>query len=254
MGPINHETTARMPDSMQLILPALIFFAAGFTQGVSGFGAALVAIPLLTLFMDIKTAVPLTMLNGLVITAFLSLQLKRHVDRRKIIPLLIGCLPGVGVGAFVLKQANADLMKMLLGGMIIVYAFYGLLFRPRPRTLHPAWAYLAGFGTGTIGSAFSAGGPPTIVYTTLTGWPKDDIKATLSGFFFISGVFIASAHAVTGLTTMLVLRQFLVTAGFVMAGVYCGSLCYGRIAQESYIKIMLIGLILMGAMMIATGI
>jgi uncharacterized membrane protein YfcA len=32
---------------------------AGFTQGVTGFGFGLLAIPLLSLFIDIKAAVPL---------------------------------------------------------------------------------------------------------------------------------------------------------------------------------------------------
>ena len=74
----------------------LIFLLGSFTQGLTGFGFALVSIPLLVLFMDIQIAVPLCMLSGLVITAFLSLQLKDHLDWRKILPLLFGCLPGCG--------------------------------------------------------------------------------------------------------------------------------------------------------------
>jgi uncharacterized membrane protein YfcA len=33
----------------------LIFLLAGFTQGVTGFGFGLLAIPLLSLFIDMKT-------------------------------------------------------------------------------------------------------------------------------------------------------------------------------------------------------
>jgi hypothetical protein len=37
----------------------LILFFAAFTQGVAGFGSALTALPLLAIFLDIKTAIPL---------------------------------------------------------------------------------------------------------------------------------------------------------------------------------------------------
>ncbi|OKY75871.1 MAG: permease [Desulfobulbaceae bacterium DB1] len=232
----------------------IIFLAAGFTQGLSGFGSALVALPLLSLFLDMKTAVPLCMLNGLIITAYLSLQLRRHADWKKIIPLLIGGMPGIYVGASFLKEADSNLIKLLLGVMIISYALYNLLLTPRPRMVKPFWAYAAGFFTGVIGSAFSAGGPPVIIYTTLTGWSKDDIKATLSVFFFITGIAAAGAHAVSGLTTMTVLRYHALSAAFVLLGVWIGSRCYGRIRRESYLRLMLYLLVVMGGMMIFSAI
>ena len=98
---------------------ALIFLGAGFTQGLSGFGSALLAMPLLTIFIKVKTAVPLCMLNGLIITLFLSLQLKRHMDWEKIGPLSTGCLPGIWVGVFFLRHTHDDIMKLLLGVMLI---------------------------------------------------------------------------------------------------------------------------------------
>lgn len=238
---------------MSLTWIPLIFFAAGFTQGVSGFGSALVAMPLLTLFLDVKVAVPLCMLNGLIITSYLSFTLRRHADWRKIIPLIIGCLPGIYVGSRFLKQAESSLITLLLGIMLVGYSLYSLLYRPKPRRIGRFWALVAGFGTGVIGSAFSAGGPPTIIYTTLTGWDKDDIKATLSVFFFTTGLFMALAHAVNGLTTLTVLRHYLLSAPFVLLGVLAGSFCYGKIRRDTYLRVILSLLVVMGAMMIISG-
>ena len=65
------------------ILAGIIFFFAGLLQGLTGFGSALLAIPLLSLLMDIKAAVPLCMLNGLVLTCYLSLHLRTHLDRKR---------------------------------------------------------------------------------------------------------------------------------------------------------------------------
>lgn len=232
---------------------AVIFLAAGFTQGVSGFGSALVAMPLLLFFIDAQIAVPLCMLNGLIITAFLSLQLRRNVDWRKISPLLIGCLPGIYVGACFLKEADSDLIKLLLGVMLVCYASYSMFFKLRPRRIASCWPYIAGFFTGVIGSAFSAGGPPAIIYTTLTGWGKDDIKATLSVLFFVTGICMAVAHALTGLTTVVVLRYFSGSAAFVLLGVVAGSFFYGKVEKETYLRLLLYLLLVLGVMMILSA-
>lgn len=227
-----------------------IFLLAGFTQGISGFGAGLVAMPLLTLLLGIKTAVPLSMLNGLVITGFLSLQLKGHIDWRKILPLLIGSAPGIFLGALLLKHLNSDLLQLAMGIFIALYAIYSLTSRPQPRAMSPLWGYAAGFLTGTISSLFSAGGPPAVIYVSLTGWAKDEIKATLSAFFFAGGIVAAIGHAMSGLTTSAVLQDFAWTVPMTLAGVFAGSLLYRRIRQQTYITVMLWLLILMGVMMI----
>lgn len=227
-----------------------VFFAAGFTQGVSGFGAALVAMPLLTLFLDVKIAAPLCMLNGLLITLFLSLQLKRHIHWAKVRPLFFGCVPGIFLGVFLLKGTESNVLKILLGGLIILYSGYRLNWKPREVKFKPYWAYLAGFASGIIGGAFSAGGPPCIIYVSLTGWKKDEIKATLSFFFFTTGLITSAAHALSGLITTAVLGYFVVSCLFTCIGVYTGSCLYDRIKQETYILIMLLLLMVLGGMMI----
>jgi len=236
------------------LLVAFIFFVAGFVQGLSGFGSALVAMPFLTLLVDVKIAVPLCVLNGLLITSFLSFQLRNHLEREKILPLLIGCLPGVYVGVTFLKKAGDTTIKTLLGVMIITYALYNLLFfRPNPGKISNSWSYLAGFCTGVIGGAFSAGGPPVIIYTSLTDWSKDQIKATLSGFFLLGSAAIALAHAAAGLTTIEVLRYFSVSFLFVLAGVFVGSACYERVDRGKYIRIILAVLLFLGILMLLSA-
>jgi len=240
-----------MPEWLGL---TFIFFMAGLTQGMTGFGAGLLAMPLLAFYLDLRVAVPLCMLNGLLITGFLSLQLKNYVDWRKIMPLLVGCLPGVVLGIVLLKKTDDTLLTLLLGLLLVGYGGYRLLVRVRPRGMHPGWAYLAGFATGLISGAFSAGGPPTIIYTTLTDWTKDEIKATLSGFFFVGGVVTAAGHAASGLTTMPVLHLYGATGPAVLAGVTLGAFCSKRFSTEGYIRLVLVCLLLLGLLMIGRAV
>lgn len=233
-----------------LIAIAGIFTIAGFIQGFTGFGSGLIAIPLLCLVVDFKFAIPLAALNGLVITSFLALRLRSHLELSKLAPLCLASLPGVVVGVTLLKNVHSRTMALLLGILLIGYSSYNLFLSPRPRGLHRNWGYLAGFCAGAIGSAFSTGGPPVIIYTTLTGWSKEYIKATLTGFFFFGAILVTSAHAVTGLTTAAVFKAFLLSAPFVFFGTLVGNHCYGLVSGTHYIKSIYILLILLGGMMI----
>ena len=231
-------------------LIALVFLLAGFIQGMTGFGSALVAIPLLSLIIDIKSVVPLCILNSLVITTYLSLKMRKDLDKKKILPLCIAAVPGIILGSTLLKLVDSNIIRLWLGILLIAYSLHSLFSIPKPQKLHTAWSYLAGFSSGAIGAAFSAGGPPTIIYTALNNWKKDTIKATLSGFFLFNSYFIAAVHAISGLTTIEIFTYFMISAPFVFLGTVLGTICYGKIPHDLYLKIIFAFLTLMGIMMI----
>ena len=234
------------------LFAGFIFLAAGFVQGLTGFGSALVAIPLLSLILDIKVAVPLCILNGLILTIYLALHLRRHLDRTKILPLVAGAIPGVLVGAILLQRVDAGIIRFCIGVLLISYSLYNLLVRPRSLELSRKWGYAAGFLTGAIGAAFSAGGPPAIIYTTLAGWTKEEIRATLSGFFVVNSIVTAFVHALTGVSTLVTVRIFLVTAPFVLVGTIAGSHVTARVNQQTYLRIIYLFLVVTGMMMICS--
>ncbi len=231
-------------------LISVVFLLAGFIQGMTGFGSALVAIPLLSLFIDIKSAVPLCILNSLVITTYLSLKMRKDLDAKKIVPLCVAAVPGIIIGTTLLKRVDSIVIRRSLGILLVCYSLYSLIITPRPRKLHKVWSYVAGFSSGAIGAAFSAGGPPTIIYTAMNDWKKDTIKATLSGFFLFNSYLIAVVHAIDGLTTIEIVTYFMISAPVVLLGTVLGSVSYGKIPHALYLKIIFAFLILMGIMMI----
>jgi uncharacterized membrane protein YfcA len=58
----------------------IIMLMAGFLQGFSGFGSVLLSLPLLALFLDIKTAIPLVALMGVILTIFLFIPLWKDLE------------------------------------------------------------------------------------------------------------------------------------------------------------------------------
>lgn len=234
---------------MTILLASLIFFLAGLIQGLTGFGGGLVAIPLLCMIMDVKVAVPLSILSGLVITTTMAFELRRLLDWRKILPLLIGSIPGVFVGTILLKQADPVVINRILGLFLICISGLNLTIKPKPINPPVIWGYVAGFFSGGITASVGAGGPPAIIYTTLNDWKKDEIKATLTGFFVLNGYFTAAVHASNGMITSSVWGYFVSTLFFVLLGTFAGSKISGRINRRTYLRIVYVLLMGLGVTM-----
>lgn len=227
----------------------IVAFLAGFIQGLSGFGSVLLSLPLMVLFMDIRGAIPLVNLMGVVLTVILIVQLRAHWEWGKIWPLLAGAFPGIPVGVYFLKRMDPVHVQIILGVVLVAYAIYGLLFKLPIGKLGGLWACVFGFFAGSLGGAISASGPPVIVYTSLQAWTKDQIKVTLQGFFIVSGLLIGVFHAANGFLTDRVVVNFLVSIPTLLAGTWVGSLLYGRFREEGYRQVMLV---LLGALGVFT--
>jgi hypothetical protein len=228
----------------------LIVFLAGFIQGLSGFGSVLLALPLLAIILDIKAVVPVAALYGLSIALLLLVQLREHLEWRKVWPLLLGAALGVPIGVFFLKKLDRDMIQYTLGIILVSYSLYSLFFRTLGSGIGERWGYVFGFLAGCLGGALGASGPPAIVYTSLQSWSKDEVKVTLQGFFVIAGLMVIFGHAISGITTAVVLRLFGVSVPAMVLGTYVGSYFYGMIEEQWYRRMVFIFLALLGAFMI----
>jgi uncharacterized membrane protein YfcA len=239
-----------MFDMQTYLLICVIVLFAGFTQGLSDFGSVLLSLPLLAIFIDIKTVIPLVALIGLSVTIMLLVQMWKHLDWKKIYPLFLESFPGIPFGVFFLKILDKDMIQWILGAILTVYSIYSLFFRSQSKGIREGWSYLFGFFAGCLGGALSAAGPPVIIYTSLQDWSKNKIKVTLQGFFAVSGGVVVFFQAVNGLTTLTVILYFLFSTPLLILGTYMGYFFYGKINEKGYKRVVLILLALLGIFMI----
>jgi len=232
---------------------ALIAYLGGLVQGMTGFGLMLVSLPLMALMIDIKTAVPLILMLGLVMNVILVWRLARHVQTRKWLPLLMASLPGVPVGVYILKTVEPQWLELLVGGVIIATAAATWQHGSSKTALKQRWTLTAGFSAGFLGASIGAAGPPVIVYTALQPWPKHQIKATLVTFFCISGGLILALQFFSGLVTAEVVHHFIYCLVPLLAGVFTGIRLFDTIDQRLYKRTIYILLFALGAMMLLKG-
>jgi uncharacterized membrane protein YfcA len=74
-------------------------------------------------------------------------------------------------------------------------------------------------------------------------------KGDTPGFLFFSGVTVVISHALSGLTSLAVLRYFTVALPLLITGTYVGSFFYGKVHEQGYRRIILILVALLGGFM-----
>ncbi len=237
---------------MQAIIPLLIvIFFAGFTQGLSGFGSVLVSLPLLAIFLDIKTVIPLMSLFGIVISIILLMQLYRSLSIKRLVVMLLGTVPGIPAGVLLLQNVSATVLQLVLGGILITFAGYALFLKLPQLTTGRVSELTSGFLAGCLGGSIGASGPPVIIYTAVQPWSKDEIKSSLTGYFLITGIGVSMTHAAAGIITREVLIYFFAGLASLVLGVFAGTRMYGRINEATYKKAICVLLLILGVLMLA---
>jgi uncharacterized membrane protein YfcA len=216
-------------------LTGLVVFAAAFTQGVVGFGFGLVTMALLPLFLPERFAIAFVAVYACTVAAQIAWRVRAHIRWSAARPILIGIVLGVPLGVAVVNDANPLTIKAILGITLILYCGWALTFgaRTRPRRLNPAWGYLAGALSGILG-AFNTGGPPAVVYTTVSGWDKDTTTSSLQLTFVLTSIIQLTAFAFTGVLTSDSLLQNLYFLPVMVLGVAVGQFLYQRIDQATF--------------------
>ncbi len=235
--------------SLAAILLLMIVLLAGATVRFTlGFGDALVAMPILALFLPTGLAVPLVALNATTIALILLTTHKRHIDFRSAGSLLLSSVFGIPVGVFLLRDAPDVFLKLLLAVVIVTYALYQLLFRARLHLKTERGAVVFGFLGGMIGAAWNTNGPPIVMYGTMRRWTPERFRATLQGYFFPTSIMIISSHAFLGLWTKPVLSLYVMSLVCIAGGWLIGTQLHRRVDPKKFEKAVFVFLLTAGVM------
>lgn len=222
---------------MTFVLLATIVFLAALMQTLSGFGFALVVMPLLTLMMGLPTAVPLVSLIALTLYAVNLLRYRQSLNLGELKRLALAGALGVPVGLWLVAMAPETAVKFLLGLLLIAYALYSL-FNPSLAFVVPTgWGYGVGFISGCLGGAYNVPGPPVIVYGSLRQWPRNEFRAVLQALFLLQGVLVVIGHGMMGHMTTAVFTSYLVAMPALFLGIFIAAHLDDKINKTQFRKL-----------------
>jgi uncharacterized membrane protein YfcA len=228
------------------LLIAAIVLGAAFLQSLSGFGFAIVVMPLLTLVLGLQIAAPLVSLTALTVYTINVTRFRRAVDAGELLRLGLASALGVPVGIWVLSSVEGSLVKQALGLLLLLFATYSLL-RPTTSWLPSRrWVYPAGFVAGCLGGAYNTPGPPAIVYGTLRQWPRDEFRAVLQSLFLVNVLLVVTSHLLAGHLTTPVLAYYLYTVPALAVGILLASRLDSRVDHNRFRTLVAVMILLLG--------
>lgn len=187
---------------MTVILVSLIIALGAFTQGLTGFGLALVSVPLLSLVVDAKMAVPIAGIFGWLVTLPIVWKMRHSIQYKAGLILVAGSLPASFVGAKLLASLPSQYILITMGIVLILSSVHSM------RSTKPAFSKTSvpvtmgtGFASGVLGASVGEAGPPVIAYTSMQPWTADQAKSTLVFFFMLQMIGAIASFWTEGLIT-----------------------------------------------------
>lgn len=232
------------------MLIAIIIFLGAFVQAITGFGSALVAMPLLTSLLGIQTAAPLFAVVGFALDLTLLWRFRAALNLQAIRRLVLSSLVGIPLGVIFLRQQDPRLVTALLGVILVGYALYALI---TPRLLElrrPAWGYLFGLLGGILGGAYNTSGPPVVVFATCRRWPPAEFRGNLQAYFIVNSAIVMVTHAVSGNLTPVVWRGLAWAIPGLAAGLLVGLAANPLVHPQRFRQLVLLLLLALGARLI----
>ncbi|WED24853.1 sulfite exporter TauE/SafE family protein [Vibrio sp. JC009] len=210
-----------------VIIVSLIIALAGFTQGLTGFGSAMVSVPLLSLVVGAQTAVPIAGIIGWLVTLPIAWKMRHAIQHKVGLILFAGSVPASFVGAKLLATMPAQYILLTMGIVLIVSSLHS--FRSSKPVFEKTSIPVtigAGFTSGVLGASVGESGPPVIAYTSMQPWTADQVKATLTFFFMLQMIGANVSFYSEGLITDEVISHVVNSLPAFAVGIAGGMLSY----------------------------
>ncbi len=178
-----------MVDLGLLFLVTLVFCSAGFVKGMVGLGLPTVSLGLLSLFVDLPTAMALLVMPSLVTNIWQAIAGGAFTSlfRRLWLFLLLAVIT-VQVGAELFPMFEMALLQRSLGALLLLYALLALVGKtPRlspiqERVSSPICGAINGLFTGLTGTLFV----PGVMFLQSIGLSRDALVQAMGMLFATS--------------------------------------------------------------------
>jgi uncharacterized membrane protein YfcA len=225
-------------DTAVIVLAAIALFAA-FVNGALGYGFSSLTVPLALVFYTNRILNPAVVVVEVLLNLYVLLINRDGVPAvcKRVFPILIGLLPGIGVGAFVLASLQPDWVKF--GTYTVILPLILVQAAGWRRPLRSTWLIGLPFGTalGILYSVTTISGPPLAILFNNQGLVKNEFRAGLALVrtaessvtaivYYQLGLFIAESESI-----------LLVLMPSVVVGIPLGAYVIQRVDAETFRRI-----------------
>ena len=238
-----------MDQVTTIAIAAAVMMLGGFVKGTTGFGLPLISVGLMSVFLPVKEVVGLLAVPILLSNVWQAYRTGGMIDPvKRFWPLLSAAFVGLLGGVYLLISVEPRALYALIGGAVVVFSVLMLVkWTPHiPPSREKPFGFLFGGLAGITGGLATIWAPPITLYLLMLNVEKKEFIQTSGTMFFIGGVPVVILYVLNdivhwgnvGWSALLVLPVFL--------GMAVGQKLRDRIPQDTFRKIVLMTLIVVG--------
>src|SRR6266496_2288552 len=225
-------------DAALMVLAGIALFAA-FVNGALGYGFSSLTVPLALVFYTNRILNPAVVVIEVILNwyvLFINLSGVPSVWKR-VFPILVGMLPGIAIGAFVLASLQPGWIK--LGTYAIILPLILVQAAGWRRPIRLGWLIGLPFGTGlgVLYSVTTISGPPLAILFNNQGLVKNEFRAGLALVRAAESSVTAIVYYQLGLFIAESGSLFLVFVPSVVVGIPLGAYVIRRMNSETFRRI-----------------
>jgi uncharacterized protein len=221
-----------------LALVAITFLAA-FVNGALGYGFSSLTVPVGLVFFANRVLNPALVLIEVCINLYvlaINWSALRTVWRR-VMPIIVGLLPGVALGSYLLASIHPDWLKLATYCLLLPLILFQAAGVRRPIRAERLLGVPFGAGLGFLYSVTTISGPPLALLFNNQGLVKQEFRAGLALIRVAESCLTAFAYYQLGLFTAEALRVGSWIVPSVLVGIPLGAYVIRRMDAESFRRV-----------------
>ena len=217
---------------MFLLAVAVAVAAGTAAQSVTGFGFALLVVPILTVVEGPQTAVVVMTSIGVPMTLANAIRWRADLETRSFLMVTAAALVAMPLGTLLLTRADDRTLTLVVGAVVLAFTvalWRGLHLPPGRRT-----EIAAGALSGALATSVGTNGPPLVVAFQATGMPPEPFRATLAAAFAVQGSVALATFWAADLIDADVGRAWLVGIPAALVGALVGDRVFARMDRDRF--------------------
>ena len=213
---------------------AAIAFGGGIIRGFSGFGGALIFIPLVASVLGPRMAVPLFYMSDMFTASPWGLRSARKCNWREMAPILAGAMLLLPFGASILASVDPTMLRWITSMLVLAMLVLLATGWRYPNAPTAPVSFGVGGTAGLMGGATGITGPLIIAYWLGSSASTALVRVNIIVFYAITSLYSDVIFFWRGLFTWQVAGFALVAAPLYGIGLVGGARLFNRTSEKTY--------------------
>lgn len=220
-----------------------VVFLAATAQSISGFGFALLAVPLMSVLINPQDAVVIATFIGAFSSTSQAFIDRQHISWEIARRLNFAAYLGMPFGLFLFVVVDETILRLLVGSVVFVATI--LLVRGFTLRDSHVWSdWALGVASGVLATSTSTNGPPLVFLLQAKKLEATHFRATISGVFSLTSIGAIVLFVISGKVTSEGMAGVIISVPILIIGLKVGYTCRPFVKEQSFRKIVIAMLIL----------